>query len=73
MKRDITVENIITESKVNDLLEELSEQAINDMAVTYRTDDGQIHTRWLGDSIALATMVDLLREDIMSEIEIVDG
>jgi hypothetical protein len=58
----------LVKSSVNELFEEIDKEDIVDMVVCYRTKKGAIASRWIGDTLACATMSSLLAKDIANDI-----
>ena len=67
-KTKLTVNKLLAKSSINDILEEIYESTAKDLAVVYRTENGEIHSRWVGDELALTTMAVILAHDIEKEI-----
>ena len=67
-KTKLTVNKLLAKSSINDILEEIYKSSAKEVAVIYRTENGEIHSRWVGDSLALTTMAVILAHDIEKEI-----
>lgn len=67
-----TVDKLLREDNIKELVEDILKGDVKDIALTYRTDDDTIISRWFGDSYALCHMVGKLYENIDSDIEMVD-
>jgi N-acetyl-gamma-glutamylphosphate reductase len=53
---------------VEEIIEELQNEKITDIGVTFRTRNGEVCNRWVGDSLAVKTMAETLVFDILGDI-----
>ena len=67
-KTKLTVNKLLAKSSINDILDEIYKSSTKEMAVIYRTENGEIHSRWIGDCLALTSMAVILAHDIEKEI-----
>ena len=71
-RKKVTVSQLLSQSSVNDILDEMSKAQIKDCAVVFRRDDGEIISRWIGDNLALTTMAVILAHDIENDIGVAE-
>ena len=71
-RKKVTVSQLLAQSSVNDILDEISKAQIKDCAIVFRRDDGKIITRWTGDNLALTTMAVILAHDIENDIGVAE-
>jgi dTDP-glucose pyrophosphorylase len=58
------ISEVLRKDNINGLLQELDKAEIHDIAIIFRSNDGQISSRWLGDKCALITLADILKTDL---------
>ncbi len=64
---------MLLKDNINVLLAVMSDALVDDLAVTARTQDGTIHSKWFGDTLALMAMAKLMADDMLNEIQPVEG
>jgi hypothetical protein len=67
-KTKLTVNKLLAKSSINDILDEIYKTPVKELAVVFRTENGTICSRWVGDELALTTMAVILAHDIEKEI-----